>query len=265
MGRYSTKVTDDEGNTTWEASDGESYKTKAGAYKHSKSIEIYGAAGATVKNQYSDEEREEVIRLLLDGQTVDEISENSGINKNTIIWWRTNHKRKTGTEFPTHHRRGPQPGKMAGKAGFKYYDQEIIDLIKLNPGFGIDRFVKVLYPTGKKSAELRYRTTMMLNEHHSETGEDLYDLLQDPDFSTLVSENEWKKITGKTRVPQGVGRAAGGRASKTSKSYGKGRVQRGSWKNILLPPQEFNWGEIIPAAERPRHKGENNQQGEEGA
>ena len=43
MGRYSTKVTDDEGNTTWEASDGKSYKTKAGAWKHSKSIEVDGA------------------------------------------------------------------------------------------------------------------------------------------------------------------------------------------------------------------------------
>ena len=29
-----------------------------------------------------------------------------------------------------------------------------------------------------------------LNEHFKETGEDLYDLLQDPDFSTLVSENK---------------------------------------------------------------------------
>jgi len=220
-----------------------------------------------MKNQYSDEERGEVIRLLLDGQTVDEISENSGINKNTIIYWRTNHKRKTGTEFPTHYRRGPQPGKMVGKAVFKYSDEEIIILVRQNPGFGIQRLMNEIYPRKKRSTQgsgLRYRITMILQDHKEETGEDLYDLIQDPDFSTLVSENEWKKITGKTRVPQGAGRNTGGRASKTSKSYGKGRIPKGSWKNILLPPQEFNWGEIIPSSERPRFKGENNQQGEEG-
>ena len=91
---------------------------------------------------------------------------------------------------------------------------------------------------------------MLLNDHMSETGEDLYDLLQDSDFSILVSENEWKKITGKTRVPRRTGRAAGGRTSKASKSYGKGRIQRGDRKNILLPPQEFNWGKFSDAEGR---------------
>ena len=39
MGKYATKNTDDEGNESWLASDGKEYKTRAGAWKHSKSIE----------------------------------------------------------------------------------------------------------------------------------------------------------------------------------------------------------------------------------
>ena len=38
MGKYSTKKTDSEGVETWIASDGKTYKTRAGAWKHSKDL-----------------------------------------------------------------------------------------------------------------------------------------------------------------------------------------------------------------------------------
>jgi len=67
MGRYSTKVTDDDGNATWEASDGKSYKTKAGAWKHSKSIEVDGATvEPTVEPEVVMEEPEQPATDWLD-------------------------------------------------------------------------------------------------------------------------------------------------------------------------------------------------------
>ena len=200
-------------------------------------------------NKHPDGVRAEAIRLLLEGLTPEDVSEATSVKKNTIISWRTTHRKETGVVFPKHHlaKTGRKPTVGLGTdllQGFKYTDDEIILLVRQNPGFGIERFCKKLYPKTKSVAKLRYLVTMLLNEHFKETGEDLYDLLQSPDFSTLVSENQYKEITGKSRVPKGTGRATGGRSSKASKSYGKGRIQQGDWKNILLPPQEFNWGDI---------------------
>ena len=39
MGKYATKSTDDDGNEIWHSSDGKEYKTRAGAWKRSKSLE----------------------------------------------------------------------------------------------------------------------------------------------------------------------------------------------------------------------------------
>ena len=39
MGKYATKSTDEEGNEIWHSSDGKEYKTRAGAWKRSKSLE----------------------------------------------------------------------------------------------------------------------------------------------------------------------------------------------------------------------------------
>ena len=202
-------------------------------------------------NQYSDGEREDVIQLLLDGKTPEQASEITGINKNTIIWWRTNHKRQTGITFPSHHKErttstdGPRIGKELLQK-FLYTDEEIIELVRINPGFGIDRFVKIIYPRRKSVSRMRYRITMLLNDHCSVTGEDLYELLQSPDYSTLVSEREYKEITGERNVPRGQGRAAGGRTSKLTRMNPTGT----HGKTISFPPQEFNWGETPDYEER---------------
>ena len=39
MGEFATKSEDEEGEVRWLASDGKSYKTRAGAWKHSKNLE----------------------------------------------------------------------------------------------------------------------------------------------------------------------------------------------------------------------------------
>ena len=38
MGKYTTKVTDEEGNVFWESTDGSSHKTRKSAWEHSKSL-----------------------------------------------------------------------------------------------------------------------------------------------------------------------------------------------------------------------------------
>ena len=135
------------------------------------------------------------------------------------------------------------------KVGFKYSDDEIIALARQNPGYGIQRLVMVLYPRTKKISQYRYRTTMLLNDYKKETEEDLYDLLQDPSYSELVTEREYRLRTGRTRLPRYTGRLSGPRVSI---AQGGGRM-----RYLPLPPQEFHWGEIVEASERARRKGEN--------
>ena len=116
----------------------------------------------------------------------------------------------------------------------------------------MQRFVNEVYPRRKKSThgtELRYRITMILQDHKEDTGEDLYDLLQSPDFSRLVTENEYREITGEN-IPKGHGRRGSSSGQKAM------RDTKQKMTMIPLPPQEFNWGEIRPSTERPRHKGE---------
>jgi transposase-like protein len=195
-------------------------------------------------NKHPDEVRAEAIRLLLEGLTPEDVSEATSVKKNTIISWRTTHRKETGVVFPKHHlaKTGRKPTVGLGTdllQGFKYTDDEIILLVRQNPGFGIERFCKKLYPKTKSVAELRYLVTMLLNEHFTEKGEDLYDLLQDPDFSTLVSENEYRRITGKN-IPSGYGRSGG----RNRAGQRINRDVRHKMTMIPIPPQEFNWGYI---------------------
>lgn len=191
-----------------------------------------------MSKKYSVGEKKEVIIQLLNGKTPIEISEITGINKNTIIWWRADYKKNQGTEFP-------RRKVTIEKTYFKYLDEEIIILARLNPGLGMQAFVNELYSRKRKSTlgkGVRYRITMLLMEHKEDTGEDLYGLLQDPSYSKMVTEEEYRRITGKARLPKYAGRGTGARVSI---AQGGGR----RW-HIPLPPQKFNWGQIKPASER---------------
>ncbi|MDC0962840.1 hypothetical protein OAR96_01850 [Euryarchaeota archaeon] len=136
----------------------------------------------------------------------------------------------------------------------KYSDEELIQLTILNPGFGINRLLKVIFPSSDsdKRQRKRYDLIQLFNEYKEEFDENLYDLIQDPDYSTMVTENEYKQITGEKYLPQGryMGRSTS-RTSKASDGFGKGYNSRGGAQaNIPLPPQDFDWGDILPIYER---------------
>lgn len=204
--------------------------------------------------RHSPEVKQKSLQLLLDGKSINEVAEVTGVNQNTLMSWRQQEKNEAGVEFPTHNKgrtEGPNFGTEILQ-GFNYSDEEILALTRQNPGFGIQRFCKELYPKTRKLSEIRFLVTMLLQEHLEVTGEDLFDLLQDPSFSRMVSANEYKNITGKSRLPQGHGRSTS-RTSKVSEGFGKGSRKVGSEINIPLPPQEFNWGDI-PNSEGRTHR-----------
>jgi hypothetical protein len=123
----------------------------------------------------------------------------------------------------------------------KYSDNEIIELICLNPGYGIDRFVNKIYPKRRSLEQSRYELTMIMNDYLNNTGEDLFSELQDPEYIKWVTHHDFLKITGKN-IPKGFGRKG--------RSLGKSGNKKSKASLVPLPPQEFNWGQIIPLNER---------------
>ena len=187
------------------------------------------------KKPYDNIVKSEAIKLLLGGESVERVSETLNINKNTIISWRTSHKNEHGIEFPSH-RKGRQNTSIPNYT-YKYTDEEVISLARLNQGYGFNRFVGKLYPNKKKSSVYRYRFMNMFEEFKHESNEDLFEFLQDPDFIVMVSEKYYRKITGKKQVPPGYGRSLGSRGRK--KKFGKEKIQN----KVAMEPQIFNWGE----------------------
>ena len=123
----------------------------------------------------------------------------------------------------------------------KYTDEELIQLISLNPGFGLNRMIKQILPDSDadKRRDIRYDIIQLLAEYKKEFGDDLYAEIQNPDFSTLVTGNEYLKITGKN-IPKGHG----------SRGFRPKRDARQKITMIPLPPQEFDWGDILKPQER---------------
>ena len=181
--------------------------------------------------------KRESISLLLRGRTPEEISTIIGVNKNTIIAWRNEERRLNGTIFPSH--RGSRKGMKFSieKTYFKYTDDEILQLVRQNPGFGLNRFIKILYSTNDDES-IRYRITMLLIDYKEESGEDLYSLLQDTSFDQFVSYRNYVRITGKR--PK--------RPGSTSSRFGSNQSK------FRVPPQNFNWDKITPASDRPPRK-----------
>jgi len=120
---------------------------------------------------------------------------------------------------------------------FKYTDEEIFSLAQNNQGFGIDGFVKKIYPNSHQRSRLKFRFMQMFQDLKDETGEDLYAHLQDPDFIVMVTEYEYRRITGRKQVPKGYGRSLGGRTNNKTRDTQKGAPQ----VRVPLQPQIFNW------------------------
>ena len=196
------------------------------------------------------------IALLLDGMPPYGVSKELDIPENTVIYWRTQHKKEHGTEFPSH--RGGNSVKEESyehfkNQSFKYTDEEIFALVRLNRGYGIDNFVKKTYPSKKNQTKLKYRFIQMFSDWKKESGEDLYEVIQDPDFVEMVTEYEYRRITGRKQVPKGFGRATGGRVNN------KTRRIRGGASQIRVPlqPQIFHWGDHRRPDERDWRYSEN--------
>ena len=132
----------------------------------------------------------------------------------------------------------------------KYSDEEVIELAELNPGFGLRRFVKVLYPKAKSPRDYEYNFTMLFDDWKDFSGIDLLDHLEDKIYSKMVNGDEYLKITGKKYLPSGYGRSS----ARTSSIERKGKPGLGV--KVPLKPQVFNWGNIIKESERKYKKNE---------
>ena len=190
------------------------------------------SGGRWSDNELSADHMNDIIDMLREGATLTQIHKTTGVSKKRISDFREKEVGK-GNHLPEF-----KKGKSVKQ---KYSDEELIGLAFINRSYGFDRFTKFL--------GVRRNFVMDLFLEFKEfTGgeEDPLGCLQDPSNHKLVSEHEYKNITGKTRVPKGAGRATGGRPSKASESYGTGRKSVGDHRDISLPPQEFNWGDFSP-------------------
>ncbi len=171
----------------------------------------------------------DIIEMIREGATVQEIHAESGISRKRITEIREV-EISEGNLLPE-----IKKGKSVTQ---KYSDEELIGLAFINRGYGFDRFTKFL------GVKRNFVMDLFLEfKEFTDGEEDPFGCLQDPSNHKLVSEHEYRNITGKTRLPKGAGRSKGGRPSKASESYGTGRKNVGDHRDIPLPPQEFNWGE----------------------
>ena len=124
---------------------------------------------------------------------------------------------------------------------------DVIKLALANTSYGFGNFLRELY--GNKKAK-ENQTLRLFSIHKSETGTDPFQVLQSTEKLEMVTDKEYKKRTGKSRLPKGTGRGTGGRPSKISETFGKGTKQaKDNQRNIPFPPQAFDWLNVVPLKE----------------
>ena len=130
----------------------------------------------------------------------------------------------------------------------RYSDDEIITLARSNRGYGLERMIrKIYFENGTKRSQGQsayyFEALMIIQENNDSTGEDLYSWIEDPEATRFVTREMYLRLTGETRVPRGAGMSQGGRTSKpTRKTSGRGNLL----SDVPLPPQDFDWGGVIP-------------------
>ena len=130
----------------------------------------------------------------------------------------------------------------------RYSDDEIITLARSNRGYGLERMIrKIYFENGTKRSQGQsayyFEALMIIQENNDSTGEDLYSWIEDPEATRFVTREMYLRLTGETRVPRGAGMSQGGRKSKPNrKTSGRGNLLF----DVPLPPQEFEWGGVIP-------------------
>ena len=140
---------------------------------------------------------------------------------------------------------------MVGIRNQRYTSNEIINIVKSNRGYGLDRLIKKIYfehgsNKSQKQSKYFFDALTILNDYKDETKEDLYSWIEDPEMTKMVTREIYFKVTGNKRVPSGYGRSQGGR---TSKPRMKGKSGE-SFFDVPMPAQNFDWGDIIPIWDR---------------
>ena len=238
--------------------------------KWRKAADIPNSTASNNSTKYSKEIYEEAIKLMLEEKSYKEIEQVLGVNRSTLSDWRRRAgleliKRAPSVEITPDlindiidfFREGLTIGEICKKTGLnrrkikqihaeetlagnhipdlkkgfarrtKYSDEDMIELVILNQGYGFNRFCKFLGVSEKFLFDL-------LADFKEFFGDDLYQHLQDTTNHTLVSEADYKAITGNKYLPSGYGRGTGPRPKRENRTQ----------KKIYLPPQEFIWGEI---------------------
>lgn len=190
------------------------------------------------KKTYTVDQINDVIDLIREGNTVSEISRISGVNQRKIREIR-NEEVRNGN---------PLPEFIKGISRIqKYSDEELIDLVYLNPGYGLNRFIDLL------GIRKNFFFDLSLDFKDFTEGEiDLVSILQDESHGRMVSRNEYYEIIGNDRAPRGMGAGTGGRKPKPDRIGPQGRLL----KDVYLPPQNFNWGSIKPKVWRKKKSNE---------
>lgn len=139
----------------------------------------------------------------------------------------------------------PSEGRRSPPYLMKWAPDEIIQLARLNPGFGLKNLVKQIYSTKGKLDRNCDVVLSILMEHKEETGEDLYALLQSPDYMIevdlidIMAENLRQQRYVSTGIPDDM------RLSK------KGSKGHNAFKHAVARLR----GDILPGAALYRRKG----------
>ena len=109
--------------------------------------------------------------------------------------------------------------------GLKFNPDDIISLARMNPGYGFRRFVKLLCGEldRQPSSMVISQVMRVFDIHKVETGENLYDSLQDTSNHRIVSLPDYMRITNSKFPPLGYGYGSGGRTPKPLRKGEKGR------------------------------------------
>ena len=190
------------------------------------------------RKEYTIDQINDFIDHIRDGNTISEISRISGVSHNKIRKVREEEVRSGN----------PLPEFIKGISRVqKYTDEELIELVYLNPGYGLKRFMDLLGITKKFLFDLS-----MDYKDFTQGEEDLIAILQDESHGRMVSRKEYFEITGNERVPKGAGASTGGRVPKPDRVGVKGRLL----KDVYLPPQIFYWGSVKPKVWREKKRKE---------
>jgi transposase-like protein len=179
-----------------------------------------GIAALKKSKTYTIEQLNNVIDLIREGYIISDITRETGVSAKKISEW---HKEEIRNGNPL-----PEIRKALNTPTQKYSDEELIELTFLNQGYGFREFTKFLGVKENFVMDLFIQFKEMTNGQ-----EDPLAFLQDPSNHIMVSEAEYRKITGRKYLPLGKGRTTGKRVQGENK---------GTHVKIQLPPQEFAWG-----------------------